>query len=287
MQKTLSNKSIVFVLTFFFISLNVISSNGILLEKSSDVFINGNTFYVGGTGPGNYTTIQEAINDANPDDTIYVYNESSPYYENIVIDKSIQLIGEDRNTTVIDGNEIAPVIKVTADNTFINKFTIQKSGYFDSGILINSDYNIIVDNLVKDNCYGFFLNNSTRYNSISFNTIIGNNESGILLKDTSYNTIVENEISNNFWAIYALKSSNNNISKNIIKNSNWSGIQFRESYDNFVSENDILTNDVGIDLDDSNTTIISHNVIMNNSAPAIRIDGSYYNNIKENIIRNN
>ena len=34
----------------------------------------GNTLYVGGSGPGNYTKIQDAINDANDGDTVYVYS---------------------------------------------------------------------------------------------------------------------------------------------------------------------------------------------------------------------
>jgi hypothetical protein len=52
------------------------------------------TLYVGGTGPGNYTSIQSAINDATSGDTVFVY--SGTYYENIVIDVSINLIGENK-----------------------------------------------------------------------------------------------------------------------------------------------------------------------------------------------
>ena len=48
--------------------------------------------------------IQDAVNDASNGDTIYVYNGSSPYYEiTIMIEKSINLLGEDRNSTIIDG----------------------------------------------------------------------------------------------------------------------------------------------------------------------------------------
>jgi len=41
----------------------------------------GSTLYVGGSGPNNYTSIQDAINDASDGDTIYVYDDSSPYHE--------------------------------------------------------------------------------------------------------------------------------------------------------------------------------------------------------------
>ncbi|MCK4444521.1 MAG: hypothetical protein KAW09_08255, partial [Thermoplasmata archaeon] len=68
----------------------------------------GNILYVGGTGPGNYTTIQEAITDADPGDTVYVYNGT--YYEHITIDKPLTVVGEDKDTTVIDGDWFGPDI---------------------------------------------------------------------------------------------------------------------------------------------------------------------------------
>ena len=51
----------------------------------------GNNLYVGGTGEGNYTKIQDAIDDASDMDTVFVYNGT--YYENVFIDKTINLIG--------------------------------------------------------------------------------------------------------------------------------------------------------------------------------------------------
>lgn len=54
--------------------------------------VNG-ILYVGGSGPGNYTTIQLAVNNANTGDTVYVYDDSSPYYEHVDINTSIHFIG--------------------------------------------------------------------------------------------------------------------------------------------------------------------------------------------------
>ncbi|MEE9340745.1 MAG: hypothetical protein V3V21_03685, partial [Thermoplasmata archaeon] len=39
------------------------------------------TLYVGGAGPGNYTTIQGAIDNATPGDSVYVYGGT--YYEHL------------------------------------------------------------------------------------------------------------------------------------------------------------------------------------------------------------
>ena len=48
-----------------------------------------NTLYVGGTGPGNYTSIQSAIDDAINGDTVFVYDDSSPYNEQIINERGI------------------------------------------------------------------------------------------------------------------------------------------------------------------------------------------------------
>jgi len=45
---------------------SISSSTGFNLEKQSTVAtLDGNTLYVGGSGPGNYTKIQDAIDNAS------------------------------------------------------------------------------------------------------------------------------------------------------------------------------------------------------------------------------
>ena len=50
----------------------------------------GDIFYVGGGGPGNFTRIQDAIDNASNGDTVFVFDESSPYYEHVIVDKRIR-----------------------------------------------------------------------------------------------------------------------------------------------------------------------------------------------------
>ena len=52
--------------------------------------------------PDDYPTIQAAINAANEGDNVYV--KAGVYFENIVIRRSLTLTGENRDTTIIDGN---------------------------------------------------------------------------------------------------------------------------------------------------------------------------------------
>lgn len=96
--------------------------NGLSVENADAAPIGGNTLYVGGSGPNNYTKIQDAINAATDGDTIFVYNGT--YYENVVVDKSINLVGEDRITTIIDGGGHDDVVLVDTNHAQIMNFTI-------------------------------------------------------------------------------------------------------------------------------------------------------------------
>jgi len=94
--------------------------------KSSFIVNSGKVLYVGGNGPGNYTFIQDAINDSHDGDTIFVYDDLSPYFENISINKQIFLIGENKYTTIIDGrNTKDDGITINTENVTIQSLTIK------------------------------------------------------------------------------------------------------------------------------------------------------------------
>jgi len=157
----LSKEILVATIILLFISVSVIPSTGTVVEGKFTMpsSYDRNTLYVGGSGSGNYTRIQDAIDDAGDGDTIFVFDDSSPYYENVVVDKSINLIGENRNTTVIDGGGWRDVVSVSADFMSINGFTIQNSGdhLLDSGVEIHSKFCSISDNILVDNFKGITL----------------------------------------------------------------------------------------------------------------------------------
>ena len=61
-----------------------------------------NVYYVDDDGGYDFTTIQAAIDACISGDKIHVY--SGNYIENLVIDVSISLTGEDPASTIIDGS---------------------------------------------------------------------------------------------------------------------------------------------------------------------------------------
>jgi len=128
---------------------NIKEESGDNVKKYTILNSNGNILYVGGSGPGNYTKIQYAIDDAVDGDTIFVFNDSSPYYENLWVRKSIRIIGEDKNTTVIDGNwNEVYVFRIEADCVEISGFTMINSG---NAIEMWSNYSEISNNIITNN----------------------------------------------------------------------------------------------------------------------------------------
>ena len=69
--------------------------------------------------PDDYPTIQAAIDNATDGDTIFV--KKGVYVENPVVNKSISLVGEDRDSTVID---VTAGLKVERDEVTITGLTI-------------------------------------------------------------------------------------------------------------------------------------------------------------------
>jgi len=158
----------------------------------------GNILYVGGVGSGNYTKIQYAIDNSSIGDKIYVY--SGNYSENIVISHAIDLIGEDKNTTVIYApNEIGNVISLSASHVNITGFKIMY-GYDTNGLIIEGDNNNIFGNIFYDNFYGIKIQETAVNNLIYHNNFIMNIFSAI---DYSNNKNQwDNGLEGNFWDDY-------------------------------------------------------------------------------------
>jgi len=214
---TLIGKCLAVGIILLFIGPAIIPSSGQKIEDKFLLGSRGNTLYVGGSGPGNYTTIQSAINDANPGDTVYVYDDMSPYSEFIYISKSIHLVGEDKNTTIIEGIDDGFVGVIQISGTFfthIQSFTIINTIKLDDGIYSSQNFYLTITDvkIISENSGIDF--DSGSHNAVASSTLISNTASGIGMHFSSRNTITNCNLMNNGYGIFLQESSNNKIYHN-------------------------------------------------------------------------
>jgi parallel beta-helix repeat protein len=224
----------------------------------------GNWLYVGGSGPGNYTMIQDAVDNATDNDTVFVYDDSSPYYESVVINKtSISLIGEDKNTTVIDGSKtMGSAVIIYVDNVKIAGL-MMINGW--AGIYMNSQFNTIIGNNICFNEYSGIYFEDGSSNVIAGNTIYKNGNFGVFLEFVSTVDIIDNVIS-----------------------SNEDGIGIFDSHDINLIDNVIFSNnDTGANIYATHICTITGNIISNNSKEGMLISMSSDNLIRRNTFQNN
>jgi|GEM_PF-1596224 len=194
--------------------------------------------------PEDYPRIQEAINNANQGDTVFV--SSGTYYENVIVNKTVSLIGENRNTTVIDGGGIGRTVYVVADNVTIKGFTIRNSGYglYDGGIWVNSRNVQVLNNNLANNSWSVGLEYPGIYCVIKDNIISGQEHSyaeggGILVTNSTGNRIVRNTIScYEAYGIY-LNGTGNNIIGNVFTNNLLSSI-YVNGNNNVIHHNNFM-----------------------------------------------
>lgn len=199
-------KRILLSITFCILIVNIIPNFQIY------EFANGKILYVGGSGEGNYSIIQDAINISYIGDTIFVYNGT--YYENIEINKSISIVGENKDSTIINGTNSNNVITLKAPNINISGFTV-KDGLI-SGILIERSINCkIFQNIIDRNLIGINVISSNYTiifnNTISNNTAIGMNITNNIVPSyfSKYNSVYHNNFINNRQNAYDEGISNN------------------------------------------------------------------------------
>ena len=104
--------------------------------------------------------IQDAINGADDCDTIYVF--CGTYFENIVIDKKINLVGEFNQNTIIDGSRKGDTVNIKVDGVKIQDFTIKNGSsnisvdWFRAGVRVTGSNVSIQGNIFCDNLLGIF-----------------------------------------------------------------------------------------------------------------------------------
>jgi len=221
---TRAHKGLVVGILLVFVGTCIIPTTGQNTEKSLSTS-RGNWLYVGGDGLRNYTLIQDAIDNASEGDTVFVY--SGWYYENIIINKSIIVSGEDRNSTFILGENDSDIVRMTECSVVFKGFTIQKHNEgvfsaiyivdcwssqisqnnvisFQNGIIMANSESILVSNNLIQNCSFGIFEVITGNITVTENRIEGNGKGyGIWIEATMFkNYITRNSITNNSVGVF-------------------------------------------------------------------------------------
>jgi parallel beta-helix repeat protein len=170
-----------------------------------------------------FLTINSAINDYETIDGHTIYVKNDVYYEHINIYKALNLLGENREKTIIDARECGNTIKIYKDEVTLSGFTVKNAQdeIYYAGLLLNSDSVIITDNIIENNYNGIIFCYSSDDNIISGNLILNNDWNGIFInKFCNRNTIIENNFENNNYAGIAITDTSENkvYHNNFIKN---------------------------------------------------------------------
>jgi parallel beta-helix repeat protein len=177
----------------------------------------------------NYDTIQEAVDNATAGDTIRV--AAGTYTENVVVNKSLNIIGDGIGSTIIKpaNASVYYVFNVTASSVNISGFTVNTTGGAVFGFrLYSSNYANISDNyIIIGSANEGITAVDSNYTIIDGNTILATGASssaGIDLGPgagaSHFGTISRNTITGAYYGIFIGAGTNNAIYDNYLNNSN-------------------------------------------------------------------
>jgi hypothetical protein len=175
-----------------------------------------------GYGVNRFDKIQDAINTVSEFGIIYVY--SGTYKEIVDINKPINLRGESRETTVIDGSGTGDTLVISKEFVIIDGFSITGGGGSPNGkgIFIGPDTICVTINnckIINNNYWGIYTFKG-KYHTVQDCIVDNNKEDGILIYYQFCDIIRNCQITNNrngiediagsYWNVY----SNNQIDGN-------------------------------------------------------------------------
>ncbi len=237
-----------------------------------------------GTQDHPYQRIQDGVDATGNGDTVFVY--SGIYYENLVVDKSIILQGEDKNTTILDAQKDGTPIRIIADECLISDFTI-----LNCEGLINQDWE---DAVVKiDKCNNVIIkDNILNAGDVQLPTYL--HYSAIELNGCTHCEIINNYITQDKPETFTIGIAlHDNSSNNIILGNNVSQFNFGfhvgwngNNRDNTISENHFHHNCFGTYVENGYNEIIN-NIVEYNTEVGINIQNGYHYTISGNIVQFN
>ncbi len=210
-----------------------------------------------------FASIYDAVSANSTVDGNTIMVDSGTYSESVIIDKSLSILGQNRETTMITrGN--GDVFNVTADNVTISGFTLVGDGANSGNLLsISNASNVLVSE-----------------NDIVNNTV----SNGVLLLWSTAVSLRRNRFLNNLIGVSGYLSSNCSIEDNVFRGDD-EGMYFSGFSDSVIRRNSISDVAFGVFFQDSsNHNLLAENNMTRNLKTAVRMGDSMGNIILRNNI---
>jgi parallel beta-helix repeat protein len=183
-----------------------------------------------------YQTIQAAIDAGETSDGDTIVVDEGVYIEHVFINKSLNMVGRNRNTTIIDSGGSFRCFTVTARRVNITGFTARRARW--AFYLYGSNESCIYGNRIEASDIGVHLekaNNNTVFGNIIANINFEGN--AIYLGQASGNRIKRNIITNSSYGIYLILAKENTIYENAITNGSYAFTVELSSNNSFYHNN--------------------------------------------------
>lgn len=273
-----------------------------------------NVLHVGGVGDGNFTTIKEAIDSANPGDKIVIHY--GVYNEDIKMNKNnLTLIGISKNGEkpvvkpisywtirinkpyctlsnlhIICNKTSSAAILVYSSHCNISNNFISHSAKWQPAIELLSNNNIVAGNHITNIGYGIEITKNSNNNTIINNTIFNTWIAIAIIPggNVGNNTIIQNTIENNSqaFAFFGLKSGNNTIyQNNFINNEIYGPVQSNNTwYSEKLKTGNYWDEYNGTDRDGDGIGDIPYNIPGTNDQDKYPLMSPYTGEIKEFVV---
>ncbi len=304
--------------------LLIVLALGLIGTTAADIYVdedNAGDSSMDGTWDHPYNTIQRGIDNATSGEDIYVWGGS--YWENVIVNKTVNLIGNGTSETRVNASNSGDVFYVTFRYVNISGFNITGSGYgvntagiqFDevtngnvsdcsfmwnewAVFLDGSDHIDITDCYFSNNTEGIRGYNAD-YADIYGCDIFGSDYEGInFVSSSDYDTIVKCNVSwNNRNRTEAaggidIDGSNYiNITQSYISHNAKYGVHLvNNGFRNDIYDNDIVWNCggvAGVFVDNCAYTLVSSNRIENSTGEGVAVYGRWGVTVWNNTLWNN
>jgi parallel beta-helix repeat protein len=265
------------------VAIYMISAPGIKNRDTGEIFV----------------SIQEAIDDPDTLEGHTIFVGPGTYVENVVMDKSINLVGLD--AFIKASNPFGGIFFVNASNVNLTGFTISGAqgdamhcNYIDlsgcaAGVWVNNSNVNIYGNIFEDNLFGVFECNKCgnfSNTNVSYNTF-RNNSYGVLI--ASENSSVKSNVfeDNPVVGVLLWYSNGSIVENNSISNTTiFDGIAVFYSKNNTLRRNTIRGCAEGIWVNSSTHISIADNILIENNNHGIVLRSSNYSEILNNTAAN-